>query len=398
MTLAQDILDLSNKGPAGLEESDRLALLQASEKLTFALENPLEKFLRYFFSLYDPIVIIIAVDLKLVDIAVAHNGPITATELAEKSKADIRLIERILRLLVPEVFTPTTTTKADSTPRYTPSAFGRALATGSPLRSAAIHFSYHFRSAVKLPDYFAANGYKHPVDARDSPFVNAYGCKGETYFDYMNKPENARMFDAFNETMTLRKPGEHDTFVAAYPVKERLAISEPSRVLFVDIGGGVGHQVRKFSERAQEMQGVCVLLDLPSVIAQAKELPDGAVTVGQSFFDPMPQSLKGAKAFYLRMLLHDWPEMQAVTILKNIIDAMAQDSVVLIHEVILAETEFDHFDAKMDWQMMNLASGERTMSQWKELIGKVGLEIRDIWWEEEGTKGKKALIECGLAK
>jgi hypothetical protein len=112
----------------------------------------------------------------------------------------------------------------------------------------------------------------------------------------------------------------------------------------------------------------------------------------------MPQSLKGAKAFYLRMLLHDWPEMQAITILKNIVDAMAQDSVVLIHEVILAETEFDHFDAKMDWQMMNLASGERTMSQWKELIGKVGLEIRDIWWEEEGTKGKKALIECGLAK
>jgi hypothetical protein len=49
MTLAQDILDLSNKGPAGLEESDRLALLQASEKLTFALENPLEKFLRHFF-------------------------------------------------------------------------------------------------------------------------------------------------------------------------------------------------------------------------------------------------------------------------------------------------------------------------------------------------------------
>jgi hypothetical protein len=36
------------------------------------------------------------------------------------------------------------------------------------------------------------------------------------------------------------------------------------------------------------------------------------------------------------------------------------------------------------------------MGQWKELVEKVGLVINDVWWEEEGTKGKKALIECGL--
>jgi hypothetical protein len=40
-------------------------------------------------------VIIIAVDLNLIDIAIAHNGPITAAELAEKSKADIKLIRKI---------------------------------------------------------------------------------------------------------------------------------------------------------------------------------------------------------------------------------------------------------------------------------------------------------------
>ena len=49
MTLTPGILNLASKGPAGLEEADRLALLQASEKLILALENPLEKFLRHFF-------------------------------------------------------------------------------------------------------------------------------------------------------------------------------------------------------------------------------------------------------------------------------------------------------------------------------------------------------------
>jgi hypothetical protein len=49
MTLVQDILDLASKGPAGLDDAERIALLQASEKLTLALENPMEKFLRHFF-------------------------------------------------------------------------------------------------------------------------------------------------------------------------------------------------------------------------------------------------------------------------------------------------------------------------------------------------------------
>lgn len=48
MTLIQNILDLAGKGPASLEEHERLSLLQAAEKLTLALENPLEKFLRLF--------------------------------------------------------------------------------------------------------------------------------------------------------------------------------------------------------------------------------------------------------------------------------------------------------------------------------------------------------------
>lgn len=48
MTLTRDILDIVNKGPAGLDAPERLALVQAAEKLTAALENPYEKCLRLF--------------------------------------------------------------------------------------------------------------------------------------------------------------------------------------------------------------------------------------------------------------------------------------------------------------------------------------------------------------
>ncbi|RAR09586.1 S-adenosyl-L-methionine-dependent methyltransferase [Stemphylium lycopersici] len=139
-----------------------------------------------------------------------------------------------------------------------------------------------------------------------------------------------------------------NAFVKSYPVKEHLAITQPDRVLFVDVGGGVGHQVPKFRERAPGIQGVCALLYLPGVLAQAAELPEGVVTVGHGFFDSHPESVKGTKAFYLLMVLHDWPEMQALILLKHVVAAMAEDGVALIHEVILSETEFVHLDATMD--------------------------------------------------
>jgi hypothetical protein len=47
--LTQQILDFAGKGPGGLDEESRLALLQASFKLTAALENPFEKTVRMLF-------------------------------------------------------------------------------------------------------------------------------------------------------------------------------------------------------------------------------------------------------------------------------------------------------------------------------------------------------------
>lgn len=286
----------------------------------------------------------------------------------------------------------------DSPKKYTLCPFGHLLITGSPLRSAVLHFSHCFPAIASVPDYFAANGYQNPVDARHGPFSFAYRCEGETYFDYLGKPENARMSTAFNETMAMQKTGEETTFVTSYPVSERLSIDDLERVLFVDVGGGVGHQLIKFRERAKELKGKLAVEDLPAVLEEANELPQDVVKVGHDFFQPQPQSVKGAKAFYLRMILHDWPQMQAETILKNIVEVMAEDSVVLIHEVILPETDVGHFEAKMDWHLLNLAALERTEEQWHALAASVGLEVQGIWWEEEGSKGRRALIECGLKR
>ena len=47
MELARQIAEFTNKGAIELEESDRIALLQATNKLTEALESPPEKLVRW---------------------------------------------------------------------------------------------------------------------------------------------------------------------------------------------------------------------------------------------------------------------------------------------------------------------------------------------------------------
>jgi hypothetical protein len=123
MSLTQQILDRASN-PAELEETERAALLQACNKLTNALENPVEKCIRQLIvccsalacllshynsatsqirqtdnnqSIYDPVALRVAVDLNLADISLAHGAPISVAELAEKSKADPELLSTYLQ-------------------------------------------------------------------------------------------------------------------------------------------------------------------------------------------------------------------------------------------------------------------------------------------------------------
>lgn len=263
------------------------------------------------------------------------------------------------------------------------------------MKEAIVHLTHLYHSIAVMPEYFAANGYQNPKDAYDGPFNLAENCKGETYFTWVHEPGRERLAQAFNATMELQKGQDDAAFIETYPAQERLKIDDAERVLFVDVGGNLGHQARKFHEKYPSLPGKLIVEDLPQVVDKAVDLPESITKVGHDFFTPQPDIVKGAKAFYLRMVLHDWPEMQARTILSHIVNAMADDSVVLIHEGILPETDVDEFNAKMDWHMMNMSALERTEKQWRELADSVGLEIKGIWLEGGQEIGRRGLIEMG---
>ena len=102
----------------------------------------------------------------------------------------------------------------------------------------------------------------------------------------------------------------------------------------------------------------------------------------------MPSSLTGARFYYLRNILHDWPDPLARLILQNISSAMTPGmSRLLINEVVVSLQNSGHFPTHSDFNMMSLVAGmERTEVQWEQLLGSVGLEIEKIWTGQGETE------------
>jgi len=166
------------------------------------------------------------------------------------------------------------------------------------------------------------------------------------------------------------------TWLSVFPIQEKAEHWHDDEPVFVDVGGGIGHQCAELKARYPGIKGRVILQDLPHSIEQA--LPTAGVEkMSHDFF--LPQPIHGAKLYYMRGILHDFPDDKCQLILKNIISTMAKDSMILIDEMVLPESHVHWQATQIDLTMMcALASMERTEAQWKTLLASVGLKIEDI--------------------
>lgn len=110
---------------------------------------------------------------------------------------------------------------------------------------------------------------------------------------------------------------------------------------FVDVGGGHGHQSIHLLERHPQLATRIVLQDLPETISHLPAtFPSTIHASSQNFFEPQPAEMRGAKFFYLRRILHDWPDKDCLKILAHLRDAVSEgreDNRILIDEVVLPD-------------------------------------------------------------
>jgi hypothetical protein len=213
------------------------------------------------------------------------------------------------------------------------------------------------------------------------------------YFDWM--AAQPRLQHAFNVTMGVHRMNRGEQWFDFYPVEERLRVRTPSDVLLVDVGGGKGHDLASFRRRFPDLPGKLILQDIPVVIEDAsrEELPEGIEKLGHDFFAPQP--VKGAKAYYLRVVLHDWPDKQARVILERLREAMTKDSVLLVYENTVPDSHVPVFNAWLDFTMMATLGGlERTFTQFTELLESAGFELVKVWKPKVGVPGLGMLFEA----
>ncbi|GAW24169.1 hypothetical protein ANO14919_137500 [Xylariales sp. No.14919] len=165
--------------------------------------------------------------------------------------------------------------------------------------------------------------------------------------------------------MALRRKSDA-TWLSVYPVHTEASNWPVEKALYVNIGGGVGHQCAQFRERypyidrSRRAAGHAAFCRTSTPYSRGREY--GA--------------RHGAKFYHLRAVLHNHPPEKIKQLLNIIKAAMGPESVLLIDEMGFPEREVSFNTASIDMTMLAaFATMERTEAQWREVFEDAGLEL-----------------------
>ncbi|KAK8124333.1 S-adenosyl-L-methionine-dependent methyltransferase [Apiospora kogelbergensis] len=369
-------------------DGDRIQALRAAYALVSRLETPWDTVARL--VLTEPALdatLKVLRDLKLFEKwdQAGADHPQTAATLAEMTSCDPALLSRMLRHLA------ATNLLEEVSGAYRQTTFTKSLV--EPVFGAWIDYLYDATMPCfyKMPEYLMQAGYKNPADPNNGIFQYTKDFKG-SLFDYYDK--NLKEGATFNNMMggvMAKQAGMLDI----YPY-ERLADSLPNdsdTPLLVDVGGNVGHDINKLLAHQPEACRRLVLQDRPDVVQLAK-CPPSVRVLAHDFFTPQP--VRGARAYYLHGVIHDWSDEPSRRILAHLRDAMRPGySRLLIHDHVLpSERPHPQATAYDLTMMVKVSAYERTVPMWTDLLDSVGLRIVKIW---DSPLATQSVIEADLA-
>ncbi|KAJ8124616.1 hypothetical protein O1611_g9024 [Lasiodiplodia mahajangana] len=342
----------------------RTSLTAELHGLANSLETPDDTIHRYGAMNLQTAVVKIGLDLGLFKLLVNHGEPIGVDDMSLAIAAETALLARILKYLaaigaIDEI----------ASDRYGANHITNNLSE----KVAEVGIRHYFATAAPqyqtLPGFLKRIGYKNPTDALHTAFQDAFKTDVHQFSWFSQHPENLAYF---NEFMALRRKPEV-SWLTVYPVQEQVRGWDRERPVYVNMGGGIGHQCAEFLERYPQVPGRVILQDLPHSIAKALPTPR-VENMAHDFFSPQP--IKGAKFYFLRGVCHNHPVDKVKKLLENIKQAMEPDSIILLDEWILPDTRANINAVSMDITMLTaFAGGERTERQWQSIIDEVGLEL-----------------------
>ena len=297
----------------------------------------------------------VAAELGIAD-ALAED-PLPLDDLADRVGADPDALRRLMRALISRgIFRQ----RRDG--RYDLTALANAL------RSDARFSMYGWARVVGSPQH--REHWSLLVESVKSGKAILPQLRGKEAFEYLkDEPELAKVL---HDAMTTLSDLAAVAVVAGYNFGLYRTI--------VDVGGGQGGLLSAILAATPNARGV--LYDLPEVVAEASALlrqrgvEDRVRVEGGSFFDSVPS---GGDAYVLKNVIHDWPDGQAVAILRNVRVAAGADATVLLVEMVLPEHDRDFAGKWVDLEMLLQANGrERDAAEYRDLLRQAGFRMTRV--------------------
>ncbi|KAK3682769.1 S-adenosyl-L-methionine-dependent methyltransferase [Podospora appendiculata] len=363
----------------------RVQIIAKAKELVRALITPDQTPNYHGLNMAELVAIRTFIKLKVLD-AIPRTGSISLEDLSKATGAQDSLLERMGRVLVASGFLDQTRPDGGEY-KHTKFSLAYILDRPAPGHLFLAMYDDWFKNMHNFDDYLAARGQLasacEPDDPLRNPYTFTHKQDGTPVWSIMAQdPARLQTFQMGMAGIDVAIPVVgHFDFGSALknsPEEDARGVVE-----LVDVGGGTGGVLKQILDAHPQLSSKnLVLQDRPDIIALAKTvalLPADVKLQGHDFMTEQP--VKGAKAYFMRMILHDYADEVGIAILKQLAAAMAPTSRVLICEMVLPARvgEADFPAAVMDQAVMTMGGKERTEQGFAKMFDAAGLELVHVW-------------------
>ncbi|OBT41467.1 hypothetical protein VE00_08072 [Pseudogymnoascus sp. WSF 3629] len=379
----------------GADKRARLDLIARLDALREGLEDPVEKMFSQITNYSQTAAVNTLLQLKVFH-SIPREGSITAKELAVIVNVDLEVLTRLMRIL-----TATNIFRSVAEDTYAHTKFSLVYIDDVATDFFTLCVDEVAPAAYRLPEYMSTHDSTGILNPRTSPFAWHNDREGKNFYECLLEwPERLQRFNIAMTTQEAALPVLGMFPFATLPAS--IDTSDPERAFIVDVAGGRGQSllqiIREIKESGVTGIGRAILEDRERVLdaIPADALP-GVEKVPIDFFTPQP--IKNAHIYYLRRIMHNWQDREAIIILSQIADAMAPDSRLLIGEMVVPEvpkTGYEGLDMTVYWMdmcMLVIGGKERSEKEFKAILDAAGLRLVKIWWSQLGSQ---TVLECRL--